>query len=422
MNQCPVAGIDVSKRFSDLCILSPENKVYARSKIYHDLTSMERASGILLEAEKQFSAKPILVMEATSHYHLILFQFFDALGYEVIVVNPLQSSSMKDFEIRKRKTDKVDAFKLAMLYRTRMLRPSQIPLDAIRALRLLCRERTELLNDVTRYKNRLTSFLDQIFPGYDKIFSDIGGITSRAVLNQYPTPRILLAADRRCLVELIANASGHGYEFAFRKADLLIQTAQTACTLGVHSVGDASVILSVVPMLDTLYEGIGQIERTMDELVAQVPEIQRNEMLLQSIPGVGKHSSRTILAEMGDISLFHKPKQLAAYFGLDPSERQSGTFRGSKNKLSKRGSPYARAALHMATHNAVCKHGSASAPNPVLAKYYEKKCNSKPAKVALSASMHKLVFIIFAVLRDQKPFELRTPEQHAISHGFLSAA
>lgn len=422
MNQCPVAGIDVSKKFSDMCILSPENKVFARIKIYHDLTSMEKASDILREAENKFYAKPVLVMEATSHYHLILFQFFDALGYEVIVVNPLQSSSMKNFEIRKRKTDKVDAFKLAMLYRTRTLRPSQIPLDALRALRLLCRERTELLNDVTRYKNRLTSFLDQIFPDYHKVFSDIGGITSRAVLNQYPTPRILLAADRKHLVELIANVSGHGYKFASRKTDLLIQTAQTACLLGLHSAGDASVIISAVSMLDTLYEGVRQIEQTMDELVIQVPEMQRNEKLLQSIPGIGKYTSRTILAEMGDISLFHKPKQLAAYFGLDPSERQSGTFKGSRNKLSKRGSPYARAALHMAAHNAVCKHGSAPAPNPVLAKFYEKKCISKPAKVALSASMHKLVFIIFAVLRDQKPFELRTPEQHAISHGFLLSA
>jgi len=44
------------------------------------------------------------------------------------------------------------------------------------------------------------------------------------------------------------------------------------------------------------------------------------------------------------------------------------------------------------------------------------------AAVALIASMHKLVFIIFAVLRDQKPFELKTPEQHAVEQGFVKAA
>lgn len=209
MNQCPVAGIDVSKRFSDMCILSPDNTVFAREKIYHDQTSMERAAEILKNAESEYGCEPVLVMESTSHYHLILHQYFSGLGYEVIVVNPLQSSSMKDFEIRKRKTDTVDAYKLAMLYRTRTLRPSQVPQDAIRALRLLCRERSELLKDVTRYKNRLTALLDQIFPGYDQISSDLGGITSRAVLSVFPTPEMIISADRKELVEVIEQASGH---------------------------------------------------------------------------------------------------------------------------------------------------------------------------------------------------------------------
>lgn len=60
---------------------------------------------------------------------------------------------------------KVYAFKLAMMYRTKTLRPSQIPQTAMRALRQLCRERVEFLNDITRYKNRLTALLDQSFPG-----------------------------------------------------------------------------------------------------------------------------------------------------------------------------------------------------------------------------------------------------------------
>ena len=161
MSYCPVAGIDVSKRFSDMCILSPDNKIFAQEKIYHDETSINRANALLQKAERLFFSKPVIVMESTSHYHLILFQFFSEHGYDVIVVNPLQSNSMKDFSIRKRKTDRVDAFKLAMMYRTKTLRPSQIPQTATRALRQLCRHRAELLNDVSSYKNRLTALLDQ---------------------------------------------------------------------------------------------------------------------------------------------------------------------------------------------------------------------------------------------------------------------
>ena len=80
MNYVPVAGVDVSKRFSDMCILSPENEVFTRTKIYHDLTSMERALELLRQAEQQFGVRPVVVMESTSHYHLILFRFFKMQG------------------------------------------------------------------------------------------------------------------------------------------------------------------------------------------------------------------------------------------------------------------------------------------------------------------------------------------------------
>ena len=415
MSYCPVAGIDVSKRFSDMCILSPDNKIFAQEKIYHDETSINRANALLQKAERLFFSKPVIVMESTSHYHLILFQFFSEHGYDVIVVNPLQSNSMKDFSIRKRKTDRVDAFKLAMMYRTKTLRPSQIPQTATRALRQLCRHRAELLNDVSSYKNRLTALLDQAmirsFPMWE---------ASLLALCLYVFQRRPFCLWR--LVEVIAAASKSGYSFAKKKAGLLISAAQKAQTLGIHSCADETLIVCTIQMLRTLSESVLQIETAIDNLLAQIKEMRNNVSLLQSIPGVGSHSAALLLGEIGDISLFKKPKQLAAYFGLDPTERQSGSFRGTKNKLSKRGSPYARAALHMGVVNSICKRGKDSAANPVLLSYYEKKCKNKPAKVAQAASMHKLVFIVFAVLRDQKPFELKTPEQHAVEQGFVKAA
>ena len=422
MNNIPVGGIDVSKRFSDICVLSPDNSVVLREKIYHDLPSMDRALKLLQKVERKYGQKPVLVMESTSHYHLILYHFFSEAGFRVIVVNPLQSSSMKNFEIRKRKTDKVDAYKLAMLYRVRILRSSQVPQDALRGLRLLCRQRSELVSEITRYKNRLTAILDQIFPGYDKIFSDIGGMGSRAVLSCFQTPAMVIQAETASIAEAIFASTKRGQAAAYAKAEHLKQAAEAALKIGIHTAGDPSIILSLVKMLDSLYDCKKLLEQSMQKLISEEVQIKENMDLLQSIPGIGAFSAAVILTEMGDISLFPKPKQLAAYFGLDPSERQSGAFSGTKNRLSKRGSPYARAALNMAAHNAISRHRSSPPPNPVLAAYYEKKCTEKPKKVALAAVMHKLVNIIFAVLRDQKPFELRTPEQHAQMLGMRAAA
>ena len=386
------------------------------------LASAQRAAAELRRIETECGAAPVIVMESTSHYHLIPFQFFRDAGYEVIVVNPIQSGALKNINVRKVKNDKVDAYKIAMLYRLKVLRTSQVPVDSLRGLRLLCRQRMELMNDVTRYKNRLTAYLDQIFPGYDKVFSDIGGASSRAVLRECPTPQILLLKDENELARMICVAGYKHVAFGKKKAEKLRTAAEEATRIGLYAPGNAAVIMTVVEMLDTLLKSIWEIEQDIKALVMQEPFIQNNIALLQSLPGIGPRSSIALLSEIGDFTLFQKPKQLAAYFGLDPSHRQSGTFTGSKAKLSKRGSAYVRALLHLAAVTSVAPPKKRPAANPVLLAYYEHKCRSKPHKVAMCAVMHKICSIIFAVLRDQKPFELRQPEQHAARLGLVSAA
>ena len=418
----PVAGVDVSKRFSDMCVLAPNNEILSRIKIYHDLTSMERAAAELQRVCKACGSAPVIVMESTSHYHLILFQFFQDAGFEVIVVNPIQSGALKNINVRKVKNDKVDAYKIAMLYRLKVLRASQVPLDSLRGLRLLCRQRTELMNDVTRYKNRLTAYLDQIFPGYDKVFSDVGGAASRAVLRECPTPQILLLKDENELIRMICVAAYKQVSFGRGKAEKLRSVAASAQQLGLYAPGNAAVIVSVVAMLDALLKSIWEIEQDIKALITQETFLQKNIALLQTIPGIGQQSAITLLAEIGDVTLFQKPKQFAAYFGLDPSQRQSGTFSGSKNKMSKRGSAYVRSILHMVAVTSVIPQKKRPAANPVLQAYYEEKCKSKPHKVVMCAVMHKICNIIFAVLRDQEPFELRKPEQHALKLLLATAA
>ena len=413
MKLIPVAGVDISKRFSDMCILTPENEVFDRVKIYHDLTSMNLALEYLQKVEQRFDAKPVIVMESTSHYYLILFQFLTENDYEIIVVNPLQSNALRNINVRKIKTDKIDAYKLALLYRMNVLRKSQVPMEALRGLRMLCRQHYELKGDIARYKNRLTALLDQIFPGYSKIFADTAGTGSLAVLERYPTPKQLLELEITEVAQLIQKASHKNIEYGRRKAKLLFEVAAQADCIGIHAPGDQALMHSVITILKQLLECTTLIDRQIQLLVRQDEYLCESMELLQTIPGVGMFSAAVILSEISDFSLFHKPKQLAAYFGLDPSERQSGTIQSSKNKLSKRGSPYVRAVLYMVAHNTVHTNRFGSIGNPVLAKFYQKKCQSKPSNVAICAVMHKLSNIIFAVLRDKKPFELRSPEEHA---------
>jgi len=102
MNLTPVAGIDVGKRFSEMAILSPSNEIFARIRINHDsYTNFERAFELLRKAEKEFAVKPVVVMESTGHYHKILFHSLTTVGYEVCVINPIQSDSIKNIGLGK---------------------------------------------------------------------------------------------------------------------------------------------------------------------------------------------------------------------------------------------------------------------------------------------------------------------------------
>jgi len=408
----PVAGVDISKRFSDMCMLAPDNSVFRRVKIIHDLTSMQQSLSALQDAQTTFGDKPVIVMESTSHYHRLLWQFMTEAGYEVIVINPIQSGGLKNIHIRKVKNDKVDAYKIATLYRLKLLRPSHMPVQAIADLQALSRQHQDIKEDITRQSNRLTAVLDQAFPGYDTIFSRITAVSSLAVLEQYPTPFHILAAGEGDLMALLVKASKCGVKFAAAKTAKLLEASRKAVWMGIRRDADALLIRSCVATIRTMLANVQIIDAAMRRILADNPAIDMNVRLLQTIPGIGEYGAIVLLSEIGDISLFQKPKQLTAYFGLDPSERQSGKFKGTKNKLSKRGSRYVRCVLNMAAVNSIYASAHGKVGNPVLAAYFEKKRASKPHKVAICAAMHKIVNIVFAVLRDQKPFELRLPEEH----------
>ena len=158
--------------------------------------------------------------------------------------------------------------------------------------------------------------------------------------------------------------------------------------------------------------GIEAQVHTMIESPQFPAKARRNVELLDEIPGVGFFTAATLIAEIGDFSLFNSPKALTAFFGLDPSVNQSGKFNGDRNKISKRGTRIGRRVLFTVAMASIRRTRNGKEINPVLRDFYASKCVSKKKKVALVAVMHKLLHYIFAVLRDQKPFEFRKPEDH----------
>lgn len=415
----PVAGIDVGKEFSELVILSPFNDIYARLHIKHKTQhDFNKAVELLNKAEKDFTAKPVIVMEYTGHYHKILFQYFSHSGFDISIVNPLQTDSIKNIGVRKVKNDKVDARKVALLYRLQDLRITKVPETEIDCLKSLCRQYYNLDDEETAYKNRLISIVDQVMLNFSDVFKDIFSKTALGILEKYPTPEHIINANKDKLIEFIKSTSRKSLKWATEKYDLLILKAREFQPLSINNSANLALLKIYLEMIRTFKKAKENIITEIFELLKadtskDIPTLSFLIWLLDSIPGIGILSAAVILSEIGDFSLFSKPKKLVAYFGIDPSVRQSGKFKGTENVMSKRGSRLLRRVLFTIAMVNVRKKCNGQEFNPVLYEFYRKKSAYKAKKSALGAVMNKLIHIIFAVIRNKKPFELRTPEEHA---------
>ncbi len=148
--------------------------------------------------------------------------------------------------------------------------------------------------------------------------------------------------------------------------------------------------------LALLQEELSEIERELDDSIRGTPAWRANDDLLKSVPGIGGTTARTLLAELPELGTLDR-KKISALVGVAPLNRDSGTMRGRRTTWGGRSS--VRTALYMAALTAT-RH------NPTIATFYKRLRHAgKPPKVALVACMHKLLIILNAILRDQRPWQ-----------------
>ena len=415
-------GIDGAADFSEMAIALPSQQFLDKKtfRIYHlKPDSLAAAVEKIKKAEELHAMKVRIFMESTGIYHYPLFCYLKKAELDVSVINPLITNSNKNSNIRKVKNDKFDAKKIALMGLNPHLKVSNMPEELIMNFRNLTREYYHLSDIRASYALKLGAQLRIAFPQFKTIFSNLTGKTSLMVLKQYPSPEDLLKADRDEFIHQIAKSSRRKLSTATKKYDQLIQAATQAKSFGAGVRTNFYLIQEFISFIEFYDQKMEALLQQMTSLVEENQEerIVKQLTLLESIKGVGFLSALTLMCEIGDFTAFKKPKQLFAYFGLDPSVNQSGNFNGSRMKISKRGSRLARRVIHMVAVQSIGTTKNGVPKNPVLREFYLKKCQSgKPKMVALGAVSHKICNLIFAVLRDQKPYVLKTPEEHRHSY------
>lgn len=153
---------------------------------------------------------------------------------------------------------------------------------------------------------------------------------------------------------------------------------------------------SIKRLLAALRRELGSLDADLDDHIRKSPLWRVREALLTSVPGVGRVTARTLLAEMPELGDLDR-REVAALAGVAPWTRQSGKWKGKS--FIGGGRAVVRSALFMATLVA-CRH------NPVLKAFRDRLVASgKPKIVAIVASMRKLLTILNAIIRDEKPWQ-----------------
>lgn len=335
--------------------------------------------------------KVIIGLESTAHYGYNLLAFLVPKGYQVCLINPIETSTMRKNNIRKTKTDKVDTL---IICRTLLMQPHRfVTLYDIGILQLknLGRFRLKIVKQRTRLKIQLTSYVDQVFPELQYFFKS--GIHQKgcyALLKEAPSPDAIASMHLTHLTHLLKSSS-HGH---FKK-----ETAVELRVLAQKSVGTSDNSLSI--QITQSIEQIELLDRQLERIESEIEDIVRSlDSVIMTIPGIGFINGGMILGEIGDITRFSNPSKLLAFSGLDPSVYQSGNFEAKHTRMSKRGSRALRYALINAAHNVVKN-------NQTFAVYYaQKKSEGRSHYAALGHCAGKLVRIIFKMLTDNVAFNL----------------
>ena len=385
-----IVGIDIGKNHHEASIVSPEGKQIGRSLRF--ATTHKGADSLMSFIFKNIGNSPcVFGMEATGHYWYPIYSFLKAKGYTIYVINPILSDSLRKMYIRQTKNDSIDSFLIAEVIRFGQFGTTSMADENILAMRQLCRYRDSVISSRTEIKLRIGTIMEQIFPEYEKQFSSLWVSTSMGILEKYLTPENIENAPIDELFEIIKDKNHN----RLTRAKAISIKEAAADTFGIKIAQDAFSF-----QLKQLIDRMNFLDKQIEALDCQILEYyEKFDCYLHTIPGIGIIGAATILAEIGDISRFKNSSSLIAFAGIDPTVRQSGEFNSTHNHMSKRGSPYLRHAIFLAA--TTCSfHNS-----PLNAYYKKKRDQGKHHLTATGAVARKLTTIIYAVLRDSKPYE-----------------
>jgi transposase len=395
-----VIGLDVHQAKISACAVMEQSDGVVLVEM-REFGGFKRDRQALAQWAKSF-APEVVVMESTGIYWKSPYAALEGVGIAAWVVNARHVKTVPG-----RKTDVADAQWLATLARAGLLRGSFIPPAHIRYLRLIARQRQKLGGMLASEKNRLHKILSDAGIRLGVLVSDIHGQAARAMVKA-----IIAGKSMPEVLDLAGRLRATREE--------LFEALQPEELSGAH----LFVLTEIMAHIEELEARMQRFELALLQgLSAWQPQLR----LLQTIPGIDQMGAAMLLVEIStDMDSFGSAEKLASWVGICPGNNESAGKR--KSGKTRKGNAWVRRLL--------CEFAQAAGRSRCALKdKFAALSIRKGHKKSIVALAHKMLRIIFAMLKNNKPYHDRAVDYEALSvqknaprwlrmlkkHGFLPA-
>ena len=390
-------GIDVSKGKSMVAILRPYGEIISTPfEIKHTSSDIHA----LVDQIKSVEGESRIVMEHTGRYYEVLAHQLSQANLFVSAVNPKLIKDFDNDSLRKVKSDKADAVKIARyaLDKWQNLKQYSVMDELRNQLKTMNRQFGFYMKHKTAMKNNLIGILDQTYPGVNTYFDS----PARSDGSQKWVDFTSTYWHVDCVRKMSLNAftdhyqkwcKRNKYNFSQAKAEEIFGTAKKLVPVLPKDEVTKLIIQQAVEQLNNASRTVERLRLLMNETASHLPEYP----IVMEMKGVGPSLGPQLISEIGDVTRFHSKGALTAFAGVDPGVNESGTYAQKSVHTSKRGSADLRKTLFQVM-DALIKTGPQD--DPVYMFLDKKRAQGKPYYVYMTAGANKFLRIYYGRVKE----------------------
>ena len=390
-------GIDVSKGKSMVAILRPFGEiVYSPFEIKH--TSHDINS--LVDLIHSVDGESRVVMEHTGRYYEVLAHQLSEADIFVSTINPKLIKDFDNDSLRKVKSDKADAVKIARYALDKWQNLKQYSLmDELRnQLKTMIRQFGFYKKHKTAMKNNLIGILDQTYPGVNTYFDS----PARSDGSQKWVDFASIYWHVDCVRKMSLNAFTDHYQkwcrrkkynFSKSKAEEIYGKAKELVPVLPKDEITKRIIKQAVEQLNSASSTVEELRTLMNDTASKLPEYP----IVMAMNGVGPSLGPQLIAEIGDVTRFTHKGAITAFAGVDPGVNESGTFSQKSVPTSKRGSADLRKTLFLVMDVLI---KTMPQDDPVYQFLDKKRSQGKPYYVYMTAGANKFLRIYYGRVKE----------------------